>query len=137
MMAWIVRYASDDTATPLFSSAWCASVRTACSTASRACSVLGLNSFFSRADRLSASSVSVVRASARLATAVIAFSVYRLLLGRIGFGRIRLGRGGIRIGCGGQRVHQRRVLQHFADQLFRAGLAVHVGQQVGELGAGV
>ncbi len=40
-----------------------------------------------------------------------------------------------RVGAGGQRLQQRRVLQRLRDQLLGAVLAVHVGQQVGQLGA--
>src|SRR5690349_1155674 len=110
--------------TLVLTSACAASVRTACCTASRASSVLGRNSLLSRPANSSASSACVA----------CAFSVwgFAMSISSKWCGLLRRVRGSAFGGLGGsgQRLHQRGILQHLGDQLFGAGLAVHVRQEV-------
>src|SRR5678815_2028232 len=104
------------------SACW-ARVWTAASTAERASSDLGLNSFFSNLAKSLPSSVTP--SNEGLAACCSAMDVLRAggsgLLGGLGRGTHAL--------------QQRGVVQHFGDQLFRARLAVHVGDEVGQLTA--
>src|SRR5690606_36305354 len=96
-----------------------ASVRTADSTSSLARSLLGLNSLLSSAAKSPASRVSVAPpCSACVSVAMCLLSV-------------RVGGLGRRY----QRLQQCGVVDGLGDQLLCAGLAVHVGAEVGELGA--
>src|SRR5512145_836445 len=117
MIFSIVRTASSLT-TLVSASACSASVRTARCTASFASSDFGLNSFFSRAENSSTSAA----AGACSPAARVSFAMISPLLS-FRFRRLP------------QRLQELRVLQDLLDQALGAGLAVHVGEQVRELGA--
>src|SRR5690242_8356665 len=122
MMALIVLTTSFETTTEL-SSACAASVLTALWMASCAWSDLGLNSLLRRAPK----SLNSWPCASGWASVFASDMGLLLRSGRrlrvLGFRRRRDG------------LEQRRVGQHLADQLLRAALAVHVGDEVGELGA--
>src|SRR5678816_4893041 len=105
-------------------SACCASVRTACSTADLASSDFGLNSFLSsEANSLPWYSIPCSAEAGLTASSAMVWSP--LCVG--------LGAGGVRLARIGQRLEQRLVLDDLGDQLLGAGLAVHVGDQIGQL----
>src|SRR5574340_1059521 len=108
--------------------ACCARVCTACSTALRASSLLGLNSFCSSDARSLPSRVT--EANAELVW-VSAMGILRVVCAWIaGSGAAGLVGG---LGGAGQRPQQRRIGEHLRDQLLGAALAVHVGDEVLQL----
>src|SRR6266404_9005696 len=119
MIALMVPITSSDT-TAVSRNACSASVRTAVSTSDRARSVLGLNSFCRSAPNWSASSVAAAAPPSVLASAICFLpSLTRSLL---------------RFCLVGERFQQRGIVQDLRDQLFGAGLAVHVGNEIRQLG---
>src|ERR1700736_2067236 len=126
MIASIVRNASEPMSLVLLS-ACSASVWTADATASFAVSVFGLNSFW-RSDEKSVASIWVV-AEATCAS-VCGLAIFLFLL--VAVGSCRLGLRRRRKG-----LHQRRVGENLVQQFLGSGLAIHVGQEVGQLRARV
>src|SRR5262245_34650440 len=113
----IIAFTDSTTSLPisvLFSSACCASVRTACATSSPACFDCGLN-FFCRSDANSFSSCVIASAAA-------CFSDCAMLLVLFLFAGVRA----FSLRGGSQPAQDRRILEDLADQVFRAGLPVHV-----------
>ena len=107
-------------------SACSASVRTARSTASLASSVFGLNSF------LSSESNSVTATTSVPASAAGSVILHQPWL----FSTRSQGLGGLTLTGflgGRQRLQEGGILQQFADQIFCAALAIHVGDQVRQL----
>src|SRR5580658_5052625 len=125
MMAEIVLVASDEIKVEELS-ACSASVRTAAWTADCFSGSRALNSLFNRASNsfISAGAAEAPAACAAFSGGNIKVSSGLKLIRRWRSGRRR---------CGCQRFHQFRVAQYFRDQLFSLVLAIHVGQQVGQL----
>src|SRR6185503_17523808 len=109
-------------------SACSASVRTARSTASLASSVLGLNSFF----RSESKSLASTAPMADVTSCWVFGSAMTVL--RYGFSS---GSGFARILRRGKRLQEGWILQELGHQLLRPGLAIHIGNQVRQLFAGL
>src|SRR5262252_2226987 len=108
---WMVLTTSTPMSCVCASACW-ASVCTASSTADFTSSDFGRNSFCSSVANSLPSNCTPARADGCVAVAV---AVVARLTGR------------------GERLEQRRILQDFPNQFFGRALAVHVGDQVGEL----